>query len=71
MKRHSASDTVDLDGAVATANSLSGGVGGVKLGLEFFNANGPKGVTAVAEAGLPIFFDLKFHDIPNTFARRL
>ena len=28
-------DTVDLGGAVATANSLSGVVGGVKLGLEF------------------------------------
>ena len=61
-------DTVDLDGAVATANSPSGVGGGVKLGLEFFNANGPKGVTAVAEAGLPIFLDLKFHRIPNTVA---
>ena len=38
----------------------------VKLGLEFFLANGPDGVRAVSEA--PVFLDLKLHDIPNTVA---
>ena len=47
---------------------LGGVVGGVKPGLEFFTAHGPKGVAAVAKAGLPICLDLKFHDIPNTAA---
>ncbi len=61
-------DTVDLDNAVATASSLTGVVGGIKLGLEFFTAHGPAGVTAIAACGLPIFLDLKFFDIPNTVA---
>lgn len=43
-------------------------VGGVKLGLEFFSAHGPEGVRAFKDLGLPIFLDLKFHDIPNTVA---
>ena len=62
-------DTPDLETAVATASSLRGIAGGVKLGLEFFAANGPVGVDAVARLGLPIFLDLKLHDIPNTVAK--
>ena len=61
-------DTVDLESAVATARSLRDVGGGVKLGLEFFTANGPDGVAAVAASGLPIFLDLKYYDIPNTVA---
>lgn len=61
-------DTTDTDRAVALAQGLKGAVGGVKIGMEFFNANGPTGYRAVAEAGVPIFLDLKLHDIPNTVA---
>jgi orotidine-5'-phosphate decarboxylase len=61
-------DTIDLDSAVTTAESLKDLVGGIKLGLEFFSAHGPAGVTAIAACGLPIFLDLKFFDIPNTVA---
>jgi orotidine-5'-phosphate decarboxylase len=43
-------------------------VGGVKLGLEFFCANGPNGVARIGELGIPLFLDLKLHDIPNTVA---
>lgn len=62
-------DTPDLSRATALAASLAEVAGGIKLGLEFFTANGVKGVREVAKAcGLPIFLDLKFHDIPNTVA---
>jgi orotidine-5'-phosphate decarboxylase len=63
-------DTPDLDRACALARAVGGGVGGVKLGLEFFSAQGASGVRAVmAEAGdAELFLDLKFHDIPNTVA---
>ena len=62
-------DTPNLDRAMALATSVRAHVGGIKLGLEFFSANGPRGVAAMAELGLPIFLDSKFHDIPNTVAR--
>ncbi len=61
-------DTTDLEVALGLANAVRDHVGGVKLGLEFFNANGPDGVAKIAETGLPIFLDLKLHDIPNTVA---
>lgn len=61
-------DTTDTSAAVALARQLSGAVGGIKLGLEFYCANGADGFKAVAETGMPIFLDLKFHDIPNTVA---
>lgn len=41
---------------------------GVKLGLEFFVANGPGVVRDVCPADTPLFLDLKLHDIPNTVA---
>jgi orotidine-5'-phosphate decarboxylase len=61
-------DTTDLDQAAAWATAVRPCVGGVKLGLEFFNANGPDGVRRMVDLGLPVFLDLKFHDIPNTVA---
>ena len=61
-------DTPDPDRAVALAETLQGLVGGVKLGKEFFTANGPEGVWRVSACGMPIFLDLKWHDIPNTVA---
>ncbi len=61
-------DTTDADAAVAMASKLSKVVGGVKVGKEFFTANGPGAVGRISELGLPLFLDLKFHDIPNTVA---
>ncbi len=59
-------DTPDVHRAAALARDLRGVAGGVKLGLEFFCANGEEGVLRMAEGQLPIFLDLKLHDIPNT-----
>ena len=61
-------DTTDVEEAQSLARRLKGSVGGAKLGLEFFTANGAGGVRAIGKAGLPLFLDLKFHDIPNTVA---
>lgn len=61
-------DTTDVDHAVSLARNLTGHVGGAKLGKEFFTANGPDGVRRVSDTGLPVFIDLKWHDIPNTVA---
>ena len=64
-------DTPDLERARTIAMRVHHHVGGIKLGLEFFMANGRAGVREMAEIGLPIFLDLKFHDIPNTVAKAI
>ena len=73
-------DTPDIAKAQNLSHSLQGHIGGIKLGLEFFNANGHHGVRDVthgndgdtprgqATSNQPLFLDLKFHDIPNTVA---
>jgi orotidine-5'-phosphate decarboxylase len=62
-------DTPYLETALQLAKSVKNHVGGIKLGLEFFCANGHHGVHEMAKLGLPIFLDLKLHDIPNTVAK--
>ncbi len=63
-------DTPDIARARALVAATAPWLGGVKLGLEFFVANGPRGVEEVmAGTGLPLFLDLKLHDIPNTVAK--
>ncbi|MGE4429860.1 MAG: orotidine-5'-phosphate decarboxylase [Sphingobium sp.] len=64
-------DTPDLDRAKHLAEQVHRHVGGLKLGLEFFCANGHHGVLEMAKSGLPIFLDLKLHDIPNTVAKAI
>lgn len=61
-------DTPDLSRALEIAEAVREHSGGVKLGLEFFSSNGPEGVRRVSALGLPVFLDLKLHDIPNTVA---
>jgi orotidine-5'-phosphate decarboxylase len=61
-------DTPEADRARALIAAVGPHAGGVKLGLEYFVARGPDGVRAVIPSGVPLFLDLKFHDIPNTVA---
>jgi orotidine-5'-phosphate decarboxylase len=62
-------DTPDLARARTIAGGIRKHVGGLKLGLEFFCANGHAGVREMAEFDLPIFLDLKLHDNPTTVAK--
>jgi orotidine-5'-phosphate decarboxylase len=61
-------DVPQIEPAKALLSRVKAHIGGVKLGLEFFCAHGAHGVHEIAHMGLPIFLDLKFHDIPNTVA---
>ena len=63
-------DTQDLNRAHELAGIIAKTKAGIKLGLEFFNSNGPQGVAKIRDAfpELPFFLDLKLHDIPNTVA---
>ncbi|MFL6753715.1 MAG: orotidine-5'-phosphate decarboxylase [Sphingomicrobium sp.] len=62
-------DTPDLERAIGIAEAVREHAGGVKLGLEFFSAQGPEGVRRITALDLPVFLDLKLHDIPNTVAK--
>jgi orotidine-5'-phosphate decarboxylase len=64
-------DTSDIHEAKNLAMLLAGQVGGIKLGLEFFMAQGHAGIAAVRPPQLPLFLDVKLHDIPNTVAGAL
>jgi len=66
-------DTPDINTAKSIAKSISSENCGIKLGLEFFNANGPQGIREISDhcPNIPIFLDLKYHDIPNTVASSL
>src|ERR1700686_4867288 len=61
-------DTPDLQRALTLSRAVKDHVGGLKVGLEFYTACGPDGVRRIVELGLPVFVDVKFHDIPNTVA---
>ncbi len=56
--------------ALVMAERLSGRVGMLKVGLELFCAEGPAFVKEL-QAKVPVFLDLKLHDIPTTVRRAL
>ena len=61
-------DTTDIEAAARLAFAVKPYVGGLKIGMEYFLRHGHQGYKAIAQIGLPIFLDLKLHDIPNTVA---
>lgn len=62
-------DASEREEVLRLAGALRGRVGVAKVGLEAFTAHGPALVAEVRELGLPVFLDLKLHDIPNTVER--
>jgi orotidine-5'-phosphate decarboxylase len=61
-------DVPDLDAARSLVERVRGKVGALKIGKELFTSYGPEALAALRSSGLPVFLDLKFHDIPNTVA---
>ncbi len=64
-------DTTDIEEADRLIGNIQNSIGAIKLGLEFFTANGASGVAQLAHHNMPVFLDLKFHDIPNTVAKAI
>jgi len=64
-------DTASVGRARELARAVRGAAGLVKVGMEFFYAHGRNGYEAVASEDVPVFLDLKLHDIPNTVASAL
>jgi len=62
-------DFAHADEARAAAREVAPAVGMLKVGLELFVEAGPSIVALGRDAGLPVFLDLKLHDIPETVER--
>ena len=62
-------DFPSVERARPAALAVRDAVGMLKVGLELFVAAGPAAVGLGAEAGRPVFLDLKLHDIPETVER--
>ena len=73
QKKHifCALDFSDLKKTIEFTNIIKDHVGGIKLGLEFFCKYGPNGIEKLKKFHLPIFLDLKLHDIPNTVKKSI
>ena len=59
-------DVNSLTKAQSIVSDLKNYIGGIKIGMEFFNSFGPEGVRDISKFDIPIFLDLKLHDIPMT-----
>ncbi|SOB60833.1 Orotidine 5'-phosphate decarboxylase [Pseudodesulfovibrio profundus] len=59
-------DYKDARSALAMADTVTGVVPWMKVGLELFTAEGPLVVSELKKKGFNVFLDLKFFDIPNT-----
>tara|TARA_B100001029_G_C15044711_1_gene446246 strand:+ start:745 stop:1437 length:693 start_codon:yes stop_codon:yes gene_type:complete len=64
-------DTSDIKFATNLVRQIKPYIGGIKLGLEFFTSCGISGCHTIKELDLPLFIDLKLHDIPNTVTSAL
>lgn len=62
-------DVASAAEAMKLARSLRGLVGGYKVGLELIMSEGPGVIDQVVSVGLPVFADVKLHDIPNTVSQ--
>ena len=64
-------DSDNIETATNLVSQIKPHIGGIKLGLEFFTSCGISGCHEMKEFGLPLFIDLKLHDIPNTVVAAL
>lgn len=61
-------DVDTMEQAEALVDKLGSYAGGFKVGMQLYNSVGPEAVRRLREKGVPVFIDLKLHDIPNTVA---
>src|SRR5574344_419512 len=62
-------DVDDFAEARSLVRELRDYVGFFKVGLQLFTSCGPEILNMIKDEGGKIFFDAKFHDIPNTVAK--
>ncbi len=66
-----AADKTDWESVLSLGAALDNSGCAIKVGMELFYAHGAKAVEYFATKNLPIFLDLKLHDIPNTVGKAI
>ncbi|MCL6635589.1 MAG: orotidine-5'-phosphate decarboxylase [Peptococcaceae bacterium] len=61
-------DVDTMEEAAGLAQKLAPYVWGFKVGMQLYCSAGPEAVRRLREKNVPVFVDLKLHDIPNTVA---
>ena len=64
-------DQTDWNEVTRLGSALQHSGCSVKVGMELFYAHGTKAIDLFATKDLPVFLDLKLHDIPNTVGKAL
>lgn len=59
-------DMKTIDQAIALTKCIYDYIDGIKVGMEAFYSMGIEGYLRLQDLNIPIFLDLKLHDIPNT-----
>jgi orotidine-5'-phosphate decarboxylase len=62
-------DVSEHTNAIELVEKFKDYVGIFKVGIELFITSGPKIIEDINKKGKKVFFDLKFHDIPNTVSK--
>ena len=61
---------IKFDDALAIANNLKSVVYGLKIGSVLYNKIGQEGLKKFDNLNVPIFLDLKFHEIPSIVKKK-
>ena len=65
-------DTTKIEEAIAITKKIKDKIFTIKLGLEFFNANGKEGIRRFNDIGITnLLLDLKLKDIPETIYKAI
>ncbi len=62
---------IEFDDALALANNLKSLVYGFKIGSVLYNKIGQEGLRKFDNLNVPIFLDLKFHEIPSIVKKNI
>jgi orotidine-5'-phosphate decarboxylase len=66
-----AADKTDWESVTRLGAALDNSGCAIKVGMELFYAHGTRALDFFASKNLPIFLDLKLHDIPNTVGKAI
>ena len=62
---------IEFNDALAMANNLKSAIYGLKIGSVLYNKIGQEGLKKFDNLNVPLFLDLKFHEIPSIVKKNI